>query len=133
MSKRSNWDILEEQLEEEQKLLAELNADARAVQVGSVDGREPDAITKRYDTLIRMYKRKVNEANQYKEHLTFLKNYFETCWDGGERHFDPYAYEREDGRFIPGHWCPNLIEELSIIVEEGTVYTALDLPKVSKK
>lgn len=113
----------ERELLEEAELLVELNKHAANLEVAlALPGNAPQ-ISKDYSTLIRMFRRKHLEAQELKSYLIGLKEFFTECWDEEDEHFDPSHAERPD-HFVPGHWCPNLIEEIGEMTEEGTVYVA---------
>ncbi len=115
----------ERELQEEAELLVELNKHAALL---DKEGGWPlppvgNNTAFFYKILLRMYRRKHLEAQELKEYLIGLKEYFEECWDEDDEHFDPSYAERPD-HFVSGHWCSNLIEEIGEMTEEGTVYVA---------
>lgn len=118
----------EEELQEEAELLENLNKiefhTRAAVETGATDNLARNLLT-----LIRAYKRKHLEAAELRSHLVGIKDFLTECWDEEEQYFDP-SYARDHDHYVPGHWCPNMIEEIGEMTEEGTVYSALPVGSV---
>ena len=111
----------EEELALEKEVVSKLATLERAY-----DDRAQSSVKVR--ALIRAYRRKHLEAQELREYLIVLKNYFEKGWDEEEGYF--YGEDSRNDTFVPGHWCPNLIEEIGEMTEEGIVYSPLPIKVV---
>jgi hypothetical protein len=114
MSAREDFD---REVQEEKDVVADL----AALESGFGDD---STLSGQVRALIRAYRRKHNEARELNEYLVGLKEYLTECWDEEEEYFDPAFANNSTSRT---EWCPNLIEEIGEMVEEGTVYMALPI------
>ena len=114
----------ERELQEEEELLVELNKHASMLDKEGGWPLPPTAgnTATFYKILLRMYKRKHNEAACLKDYLIGVKEMLEGGWDEDEEYFDESFV---GNRLAPGHWCPGLIEEIGEMTEEGIVYTPI--------